>query len=110
MTVDPTALPDDGWEARMAQRAAQRRAERDDAWDRQWAAEFERMRRADVARFRERTTLADLAYSLRAEPLGCACRGVPFCCINGGVVLDELQRGAHIVARLLADLAERRAS
>lgn len=97
-------MTDDGWEARMSARAAARRPA-PNVEARVW---YGNLMRQDIARIRATMTLGALAYNLRAGPSACACIGPPFCCINRGVVQRELQRSAHIVARLLLDAASKR--
>lgn len=100
---------EDGWEARMSARAAERRRERpQDSWNWDAVVRFAWLKREDIARIMGEMTLGDLAENLRREPYACACIGPPFCCVNRGVVQQELQRGAHIMAKLLVDLAAHR--
>lgn len=108
MTVDPTP-PDEGWEARMSQRAAARRAaglsppEWVDEAREAWLAEATADRRKRLAAM----TLAGATDLLGAPPWGCACIGDPYCCRHAFTQARRLQRAAHIVARLLADAAAR---
>lgn len=87
----------DGWEARMAARAAARRREalperrREPTW---WTDRSHEM------------TLADGMRRLGPQVVtGCACCGPPFCCIDTYRQALRLHRAAHIVAQLLAAAA-----
>lgn len=96
-------MPDDGWEARMAQRAAER-ARRADTIE--WAA-IERRLEAQgwqsVAGMKLGDAVDDLRWLDKNGPIGCACVGPPACCRFAYRQAQALQRGAHIVAKLLAD-------
>jgi len=69
---------------------------------REWA---EQCRRRDLLRIRGDMTLGE-ATEIRQHPWVCACAGGPNCCMFRWIVAEDLQRGAHIVAKLLADRAK----
>ena len=48
-------------------------------------------------------TLGEALALLNAPPFACACTGPLFCCRHGFTQARALQRGAHIVAKLLDD-------
>jgi hypothetical protein len=94
-------MNDDGWEQRMAERAAQRSVQRAaieaEVNQRDWEA-F----RAQLDRSHE-LTLGEAVGRLRGAGHWCACVGPPYCCIDMHKQASRLQRAAHIVAKLLAD-------
>jgi hypothetical protein len=85
----------------MAARARERQAQHDNveaAWAREWA-EIERQAIATRASM----TLGEALELLNAPPWACACIGPPLCCRYSFIQARALQRGAHIVAKLLAE-------
>lgn len=101
-------MADEGWEARMAARAAARRVERpQDFWD--WDAVLSSRERylQALGYIRSTQTLADALAELRGPGIACACSGDP-CCIDWYANARQMQRTAHIIARQLSDLAEKR--
>lgn len=52
-------------------------------------------------------TLGAAVEMLRAEPIGCACPGSPMCCIYAYPQAERLHRGAHILVKMIADLAQK---
>jgi hypothetical protein len=100
----PTA-GDDGWEQRMADSTATRRAA---ALPDQHQGGYTAWRRDhDMT---PTMTLADAMRWLRSEPFGCACVGPPWCCMDVQRQSVRLQRVAHIAVKAFAELAERRAT
>lgn len=103
MTVE-----DDGWAARMADRARERRAEREAEEKAQLAREWDRtygnIEREEWARVAG-MTLGEATEQRQGPGWACACRGSPFCCRYSWMQAAALNRAAHIVAKLLADVA-----
>jgi hypothetical protein len=95
-------MADEGWEARMATRAAQRREERpQDSWNWEAVIEYRRRHAAAVSYIRSSQTLGG-AMTWLDGGFACACSGDP-CCKDWYTNALALHRGAHIVARLLSD-------
>lgn len=67
----------------------------------EWA-EFVR----EVEKHRQAMTLGQAITWLQPDPIGCACIGGPQCCRYTRDHALNLQRAAHIVAKLLADKAK----
>jgi hypothetical protein len=97
-------LGEQGWEARMTRRAADRAdaALPDERYvDRREREEAEEVRRAIAS-----LNLDDAVHIL-AKSVPCGCSGGPGCCVNWSRQAHRLQRAAHIVARQLSDLIEK---
>jgi hypothetical protein len=103
-------VSDEGWEARMAERARQRREERE-AWAAAEAgAQWQRVSREDQRRIAATWTLGEEA-ELRRGPLpACACLGPPWCCINRAEVGDRLCHQAVRLAGAMRAVVERKGS
>lgn len=89
----------------MAARTEERRAlaktlGAKDSWDISW----ERAVREEWE-LQARMTLGEAMRLLRGPSWACACTGFPNCCNYAFPQARALQRGAHIVAKLLADVA-----
>lgn len=54
-------------------------------------------------------TLGEAMEHLSYPSPPCACRGGPDCCVLNAGRANNLKRGAHILARQLSDLVEKRA-
>jgi hypothetical protein len=94
---------DEGWEARMSARAAQRRA----------AAEVHERAAHDALQqhYEQRVAAAYSASMMLGEaavwldyPFACACIGGPLCCRYRTVQALNLRRAAHIVVKLVDGL------
>lgn len=97
---------DVGWEQRMADRAAARLAERQDAADADRRRAYARTLRQEDARGRELAasmTLAEATNLLRAPLYACACIGGPLCCRYAWAQARALNRAAHITIKMIAD-------
>lgn len=90
------------WEQRMAARARERQAQHDNVEAARRGRQRAEVERQELAR-RAAMTLGEALELLNAPPWACACVGPPFCCHYGFVQAYALQRGAHIVAKLLAE-------
>lgn len=94
-------MDENGWEARMAARAAQRARDAprpvDPVWRDIWAGVpgVETMTLGEAV---ER----DRAYA-EYGPIACACIGGPWCCQLSFPQVQRLKWAAHVVARLLVD-------
>lgn len=107
-------MTDDGWEARMAARARERReawdpdliprTDRDIEWDAQ-IREMNRVRAEARARLLGEYTLGmavERTNWLRAgEMPGCACPGPPVCCWEWSERAERMQAFATYAARLM---------
>lgn len=100
----------ESWEARMAARAAERARVAAILSTSVEAVRYAR-HRADVERlgraWQASMTLGQAIELRNAAPWACACVGPPHCCRFRGAQAAALHRGAHIVARLLADTGGR---
>ncbi len=94
-----------GWESRMAVQARERQAQAKvmgarDPWDISYARAVR-----EEWELQARMTLGEARRLLTGPTWACACTGFPDCCVYRGEQARALQRGAHIVAKLLADAA-----
>jgi hypothetical protein len=97
-------MSDEGWEQRMAERAAIRRAEREAEERAAQVADWERQSQAS-GHWPDDLTLG---WAMTWDwTWGCACIGGRNCCMKREEQSKRLKRAAHIVARLLADVAAR---
>lgn len=71
-----------------------------DRTTREWAEQY---RRRDLLRVRAEMTLGEATEINKGPGWACACLGGPDCCMFRWTVAEDLQRGAHIVAKMLAD-------
>jgi hypothetical protein len=69
-----------------------------------WEISWERVVREEWE-LQARMTLGEAMRLLRGPSWACACTGFPDCCVYRGAQARALQRGAHIVAKLVADTA-----
>lgn len=53
-----------------------------------------------------RLTLGEAVDALRREPIACACPGSPWCCLFYYPQAKRLQRGAHILVKMIDELAK----
>lgn len=90
------------WEARMAARARERKVDHEAVERRLWERRQALVERQELAR-RASMTLGQGMELLNAPPGACACVGPPFCCLSAFIQARALQRGAHIIAKLLTD-------
>jgi hypothetical protein len=96
------AVSDEGWEARMAARAAERASSRvvvepiDDEL-REMKERLREMTRQAMAA----VTLGEATNWLRLEPFGCACIGPPRCCVDRTRQARRMKRVAHLIAKAM---------
>lgn len=69
-----------------------------------WEISWERVVREEWE-LQARMTLGEAMRLLRGPSWACACTGFPDCCVYRGAQARALQRGAHIVAKLVVDTA-----
>ena len=94
------------WEQRMADRARERKVDHEVVEQARWTrlrAEAERK----AMSYEAGMTLGGALRLLNTEPWACACVGPPHCCLHKFAQARALQRGAHIVAKLLDDTCRR---
>lgn len=105
-------MDDEGWEARMAARAAQRAAARKVDADRvaevEWGTLRRREEREAAAYHAATMTLDDGTEMLQYGGYPCACSGGIGCCAYRFQAAQRLRRAAWVAATLFADLAKHR--
>lgn len=97
------ATADDGWEQRMSDRTAVRRAERkaeEDAEIRRQAAEHDQLGFLGMASM----TLGQAVALMRTPPWACACVGGLNCCRFQYGQARALMRAAHIAVKMVSEV------